>query len=36
MASAEGGYECDFVSEVPEDYACIVCLHALKDSRNGL
>ena len=31
MASAEGGYECDFVSEVPEDYTCIVCLHALKD-----
>ena len=31
MASAEGGYECDFVSKVPEDYICVVCLHALKD-----
>ena len=28
---AEGGYQCDFVSEVPEDLACVVCLHALKN-----
>lgn len=31
MESTEGGYECDFVSEVPEDFPCVVCQLALKD-----
>ena len=31
MESTEGGYECDFVSEVPEDFLCVVCQLALKD-----
>ena len=28
---AEGGYECDFVNEVPEDFTCVLCLLALKN-----
>lgn len=31
MSSAEGGYECDFVNEVPEDLICVVCQLPLKD-----
>lgn len=31
MESTEGGYECDFVSEVPEDFPCVVCQLAMKD-----
>ena len=29
--SSGGGYECDFVNEVPEDLVCVVCQLALKD-----
>ena len=31
MASAEGGYECDFCSEVPEDLICSVCHFVVKE-----
>ena len=31
MGSTEGGYECDFVSEVPVDFLCAVCQLPLKD-----
>ena len=31
MESPEGGYKCDFVSEVPEDFLCVVCQLALKN-----
>ena len=31
MSSAEGGYACDFINEVPEDLVCVVCQLALKD-----
>ena len=31
MESTEGGYECDFVSEVPEDFLCVICQLALKN-----
>ena len=31
MASAQGGYECNFLIEVPEDFICVVCHLALKD-----
>ena len=31
MASAQGGYECNILNEVPEDFICVVCHLALKD-----
>ena len=31
MASAEGGYECSFISEVPEDLICSVCHFVVKE-----
>lgn len=31
MASAEGGCECDFISEVPEDLICSICHFVVKE-----
>ena len=31
MRSREGGYECNFVGEVPEDFLCVVCQLPLKN-----
>ena len=31
MASADGGYECDFISEVPLDLICSVCHFVVKE-----
>ena len=31
MELTEGGYECNFAREVPEDLICVVCQLALKD-----
>ena len=30
MAIVASGYDADFVNELPEELACIVCYHALK------
>ena len=30
MAVAGSGYNADFVNELPEEFMCIVCYHALK------
>lgn len=31
MASAEGGYECNFISEVPEDLISSICHFVVKE-----